>query len=110
MLGFIFTLAINHYMKGVYLHRALIAWCFCVLVMAVVSLLTPAPPLAQVDPILWSRRYAGLPPEEQRRYHGIKDFRLWWLIFVGIILAIYAFFLWFRFQHPVRMLPMWLSG
>jgi len=41
----------------------------------------------------------------QQRYQGIKDFRVWWLLFVGIILAIYGFFLWFRFQHPVKMLP-----
>ena len=43
--------------------------------------------------------------EEKQRYRGWQDFRIWWLLFVGIILAIYAFFLWFRFQHPVKMLP-----
>ena len=48
---------------------------------------------------------AIVPEEEKRRYHGWKDFRIWWLLFVSIILGIYAFFLWFRFQHPVKMLP-----
>jgi hypothetical protein len=50
--------------------------------------------------MIWSRRYAALPPEEQKRYSGGKDLRLWWLIFIGTVLALYGFFLWFRFQHP----------
>ena len=37
---------------------------------------------------------------EQARYSGWKDLRLWWLIFIGVALSIYGFFLWFRFQHP----------
>jgi hypothetical protein len=90
-------------MKGVYLHRALFTWCFCVAVMAIVSLFTKAPDREKVDPIIWTARYARLPDEDKRRYHGIKDFRLWWLLFIGIILGIYGFFLWFRFQHPVKM-------
>ena len=61
-----------------------------------------------IKPIIWTRQYARLPLEEKQRYRGIQDFRIWWLIFVGIILAIYAFFLWFRFQHPVKMLPDWM--
>jgi hypothetical protein len=73
--------------------------------MVVVSALTAPEPAERVEPILWSRKYAELPEEEKRRYHGWKDFRIWWLLFVGIILAIYAFFVWFRIQHPVKMLP-----
>jgi SSS family solute:Na+ symporter len=105
-LGFLFSFAFDQFIKGqqgVYLHRAFFTWCFCVLVMAVVSYLTTPPPAEQVEPILWSRKYARLPEEEKRRYTGWKDFRIWWLLFVGIILAIYGFFLWFRFQHPVPM-------
>jgi SSS family solute:Na+ symporter len=106
--GFAFSLAFDLFVKGqqgVYLHRAFFTWCFCVLVIAVVSYFTTPPPAEKVEPILWSRKYAELPEEEKRRYHGWKDFRIWWLLFVGIILAIYAFFLWFRLQHPVKMLP-----
>lgn len=112
VLGFLFTWAFDQFIKGqqgVYLHRAFFTWCFCVLVMAVVSLLTKPPPAEQVEPIIWTRRYAKLPAEEKQRYRGLKDFRIYWLIFVGIIWAIYAFFLWFRFQHPVKMLPAWLA-
>ena len=47
----------------------------------------------------------SLPPDEQARYSGLKDWRLWWLLFVGTVLTIYGFFLWFRFQYPVKMLP-----
>jgi len=41
-----------------------------------------------------------LPPEERQKYRGLKDWRLWWLLFIGIVLAIYGFFLWYRIQHP----------
>jgi SSS family solute:Na+ symporter len=66
------------------------------------------PSAEQIASIQWTRKYAALPAEEKRRYRGVKDFRLWWVIFVGIILGIYGFFLWFRLQYPVKMLPDWL--
>ena len=69
-------------------------------VMLAVSLLTQAPAREKTEGIIWSPRYAALPAEDQQRYRGWKDFRIWWLLFVGIILSIYGFFIWFRFQHP----------
>jgi SSS family solute:Na+ symporter len=87
-----------------YQHPALAAWFFCMGVMIVTSLATPRPPPEKTAGIIWSARYAALPPELRRRYGGLKDWRLWWLLFVACVLAIYGFFLWFRFQHPVRML------
>ncbi|HZZ42138.1 MAG TPA: sodium/solute symporter [Tepidisphaeraceae bacterium] len=104
--GFAFSWAFDYFIKGqqgVYLHRAFFTWCFCVIVMTIVSLMTKPLPAEQVEPILWTRKYAKLPPEEKAHYHGLKDFRLWWLLFVAITLAIYSFFLWFRFQHPIPM-------
>lgn len=83
-----------------YQHRAIITWVFCMIVMIAMSLATEPPPREKTEGIIWSPHYASLPPEERRRYSGLKDFRIWWLLFVGIILSIYAFFLWFRFQHP----------
>jgi SSS family solute:Na+ symporter len=83
-----------------YLHRALLAWIFCMAVMIVVSLLTARPPPEKIEGIIWTRRYAALPAEEQQRYRGWKDFRIWWLLFVGMVLCIYGFFLWRRIQHP----------
>jgi hypothetical protein len=87
-----------------YQHPALVAWFGCMGVMIVTSLLTPAPPLEKTDGIIWSARYAALPADLRRRYGGLKDWRLWWLLFVACVLAIYAFFLWFRFQYPVKLL------
>jgi len=83
-----------------YNHRALGAWIFCMVVMITVSLLTPAPSAEKTEGIIWNKSYAALPDEEQRRYRGWKDWRIWWALFVGITLAIYGAFLWFRFQHP----------
>jgi len=111
--GFVFSWAFDHFIKGqqgVYLHRAFFTWCFCVLVMALVSVITEPPPAEKVKPILWTPQYARLPAEEKQRYRGMKDFRIWWLLFITIILGIYAFFLWFRFQHPVPMFPWSRSG
>jgi SSS family solute:Na+ symporter len=108
VLGFAFSLIVDQFIKGVYLHRAFFTWCFCVIVFVVTSVLTPAPPREQVDPIIWSPSYASLPEDQRKRYRGLKDWRLWWLLFIGIVLAIYATFLWFRFQHPVPMFP-WSS-
>jgi SSS family solute:Na+ symporter len=86
-----------------YQHPAFVAWMFCMAVMIVTSLLTAPPPAEKTEGIIWSARYAALPADLQRRYSGWKDWRLWWLLFVGTVLAIYGFFLWFRFQHPVNM-------
>jgi SSS family solute:Na+ symporter len=83
-----------------YLHRALISWVFCMIVMITASLLTAPPAREKVEGIIWSPRYALLPQKLQAIYGGWKDFRLWWLLFVTTCLSIYAFFLWFRFQHP----------
>jgi len=106
--GFVFTAFLQFYLFHLpifapyanYLHRALVAWAFCMVLMVATSLLTPAPALEKTQGIIWSPRYAPLPPAEQQHYSGWKDLRLWWLIFIGTVLAIYAFFLWFRFQHP----------
>ncbi len=108
-LGFPFTLVLQYYLfehvawlhpYGNYLHRALISWVFCMIVMVSTSLLTAPPPREKTDGIIWSPRYALLPPKEQAMYGGWKDFRIWWLVFISIVLSIYGFFLWFRFQHP----------
>jgi SSS family solute:Na+ symporter len=107
--GFLFTWLLGSWIfprvaflspYNTYLHRALLAWVFCMLVMALVSLLTPPPAPEKTAGIIWNPRYAALPAEEQERYRGLKDFRIWWLLFVGIILSIYGCFIWFRFQYP----------
>jgi SSS family solute:Na+ symporter len=84
-----------------YQHPALVSWFFCTAVMIVASLSTAPPPVEKTAGIIWSARYAALPPDQQARYSGLKDWRIWWLLFVTLVLAIYGFFLWFRFQHPM---------
>lgn len=107
--GFVFTWLLDTWLfpniallspYNTYLHRALLAWMFCMAVMIGVSLLTQPPPPGKTDGIIWSRKYAALPAELQRRYHGWKDFRIWWLLFVVIVLSIYGFFLWLRLRQP----------
>jgi len=82
--------------KQAYQHSALVSWIFCMAVMIGTSLLTDPPPKEQVDKIIWNRSYLSLPPDERARYSGWKDFRLWWAVFVGSILVIYAAFAWFE--------------
>jgi solute:Na+ symporter, SSS family len=84
-----------------YQHPALLAWLFCMAVMVVASLLTKPPPSEKTDGIIWTPQYARLPADLRERYSGLKDFRIWWLGFVLAILAIYGFFLWWRFQYPL---------
>jgi solute:Na+ symporter, SSS family len=80
-----------------YLHRALISWAFCMVVMISVSLATAPPPRERTEGIIWRPRYALLPAAEQAQYSGWKDFRIWWILFISICLGIYAFLFWFQF-------------
>jgi SSS family solute:Na+ symporter len=109
VLGFIFTWLLDTWLfptisflqpYNTYLHRALLAWVFCMAVMILVSTLTAAPPAEKTNGIIWTPSYAALPAELQARYCGWKDFRIWWLLFVSIVLSIYGFFIWYRIQHP----------
>src|SRR5437868_14996652 len=115
-LGFAFTAFLVFYAfphidwlrpYGTYQHPAFVAWVFCMFVMIVVSLLTKPPPPENVEGIIWTPQYARLPAELRERYSGLKDFRIWWLGFVLSILAIYGFFLWWRFQHPASETSVW---
>jgi SSS family solute:Na+ symporter len=102
--GFVFTFILDNSWKDIpYLHRAFAAWTFCMVVMTAASYLTAPPPEEKVEGIIWNPKYAQLPAEERRRYSGWRDFRIWWLLFVGIVLSIYGFFIWARFQYPVDL-------
>jgi SSS family solute:Na+ symporter len=81
--------------QAAYQHGALITWLFCLVVMIVVSLMTRPPSPEQTQGIIWNRSYLYLPQDERARYRGWKNYLLWWLVFVAIVLAIYGFFLWF---------------
>ena len=53
-----------------------------------------------MEHVAWGDRW-----KFRARYRGLKDWRLWWLLFVGTVLAIYVVFVWFRLRHPVKLLP-----
>src|SRR5205085_10798213 len=95
-LGFPFTLVLQYVLferiawlhpYSNYLHRALISWAFCMIVMIATSLLTRAPPREKTEGIIWTPRYALLPKNLQAIYGGWKDFRIWWLLFVVVVLS-----------------------
>jgi SSS family solute:Na+ symporter len=81
--------------RSAYYHSALLTWLFCMIVMIMTSLLTAPPPKQQVERVLWNRSYLELPAMLRQQYSGWKDFRLWWLLFIATVLAIYGFFMWF---------------
>ena len=93
-----------------YYHRALLAWIFCIGVMIVASLLTDPPPPEKTQGIIWSPRYARLPEALQRRYSGIRDFRIWWGLFVVIVAGLYCAFLVNRLKHPINMINGWTGA
>jgi solute:Na+ symporter, SSS family len=102
--GFIWSWALKHFellgQYNTFNHRAIVAWLLCMAVMIAVSLLTAPPPDEKTRGIIWNKSFLQLPPEERERYRGLKDWRLWWVTFVAIVLAIYGFFLYYRLQHP----------
>jgi solute:Na+ symporter, SSS family len=102
--GFIWSWALTQFellgRYNTYNHRALAAWIFCMSVMIALSLLTAPPPKEKTQGIIWNSSYLSLPEAERQKYRGVKDWRIWWGLFVGITLAIYAFFLWRRLQVP----------
>jgi solute:Na+ symporter, SSS family len=81
--------------RRAYQHSALLTWIVSMIIMISVSLLTSPPPPVKTEGIIWNRSYLKLPEEMRQRYGGWKDFRLWWLIFIGIVLGIYGFFVWY---------------
>lgn len=107
--GFAFTVTLERWIlpNVNYYHRAILAWVFCMIVMVVASLLDQPPPAEKIEGIIWSPRYALLPDDLQRRYSGIKDFRLWWALFVLLMAGVYIAFAVQRLRHPINMINGW---
>lgn len=102
--GFLFTWALTQFellgQYNTFNHRALSAWIFCMATMITTSLFTAPPPKEKTEGIIWNKSYLSLPAAERQQYRGLKDWRIWWALFVGVVLSIYGFFLWYRIQHP----------
>ncbi|MGH9522926.1 MAG: hypothetical protein ACRD3E_10380, partial [Terriglobales bacterium] len=80
-----------------YLHRALISWVFCMVMMISVSLATAPPPEEKTRGIIWRREYSALPAEEQAQHRGWQDFRVWYFALVCVAFSFYGFLFWFQF-------------
>lgn len=83
-----------------WLNRTFVVWAVSMTLMVVVSLLTTAPDPARIRGIIWSRELAALPQSEQARNRGVRSLLLWWGVFVALMAALYAYFIWFQFSHP----------
>ncbi len=83
-----------------WLIRTLVVWLTSMFLMVTVSLLTRRPKPEQVEGIIWSAATAKLPAAERERNRGMRNFALWWLIYIGIVAAGYGFIIWFQFWGP----------
>jgi SSS family solute:Na+ symporter len=84
-----------------WLNRTFAVWVTCLLIVIVVSIFTEAPDPERIKGMIWSPNYARLPPAESENHRGLRNLVMWWAIFVGLILAIYGYLLWFQFSHNV---------
>lgn len=83
-----------------WLIRTLVVWLTSMVLMVTVSLLTRRPKPEQIEGIIWSVAAAKLPAAERERNRGLRNFALWWLIYIGIVAAGYGFIIWFQFWGP----------
>jgi SSS family solute:Na+ symporter len=109
--GFPFTAFVEHVLfKQVavllpfdnWLNRTFVVWLTCMALMVVVSLFTRAPEPARLAGIIWSPKMAPLPEGERARYGGWRSLFLWWAIFAGVVVALYAYLFYFQFFGPAK--------
>lgn len=83
-----------------WLNRTFLVWFTCMILMVVVSYLTPAPDPEKIRGIIWSPSQARLPESERERNRGLRNLFLWWAMFVGIMALLYGYIFWFQFRGP----------
>lgn len=107
VVGFPLTWLIDQYLfAGVlamrpydnFMHRTFLAWVGCMFVMIIVSLLTERPPKSKLEGFIWSVENMALPESLRKQYSGLRDLRLWWLLFVISCLGVIGFFVRFQVQ------------
>jgi hypothetical protein len=82
-----------------WLNRTFAVWAVSMGLMVVISLLGAPPDPERIKGIIWSPRMAALPEAERGRYRGWRSLFLWWGLFVALMGALYAYFIWFQFSH-----------
>lgn len=109
--GFPFTALVEHVLfKHVaalrpfdnWLNRTFVVWLACMAAMIVVSLFTRAPAPEKLAGIIWSPQMAALPEAERRKYGGLRSLYLWYGIFVGLVVSLYAYLFHFQFFGPAK--------
>jgi solute:Na+ symporter, SSS family len=107
--GFPYTAFVEYYLfKHVtwlmpfdnWLNRTLVVWLTSMVLLVVVSLFTRPPDAERIRGIIWSWEVAKLPESERERNRGFRNLLLWWLIFIGIVAALYIYIIWFQFAGP----------
>jgi len=83
-----------------WLNRTFVVWMTSMIVMVVVSLLGAPPDPERIKGIIWSWKVAAMPESERERNRGFRNLFLWWSIFVGLMLGLYAYVIWFQFLGP----------
>jgi len=83
-----------------YLNRTFVVWFTSMVLLMVLSLITTPPDPAKLQGIIWSWQAAKLPESERERNRGLRNLFLWWVIFIALMAALYAYMLWFQFWGP----------
>jgi solute:Na+ symporter, SSS family len=83
-----------------WLNRTFLVWLTCQVLMIVLSLVTRPPGREQTEGIIWSWSYAQLPPEERKKYRGLRSLTLWWGTLMAVTLFLNGYVLWFQFWGP----------
>jgi SSS family solute:Na+ symporter len=83
-----------------WLNRTFVVWATSMILMVVVSYLTRAPDPEKIKGIIWSWQAAKLPKAEQQRNRGLRNLFLWWAIFISLMMALYAYVIWFQYWGP----------
>jgi SSS family solute:Na+ symporter len=87
-----------------WLNRTFLVWFTSVVLLVVLSYVTPRPDAERVRSMIWSWQQAALPETERGRNRGVRNLFLWWSIFIGLMAALYAYVIWFQFRGPGALL------
>ena len=83
-----------------WLNRTFLVWAVSLVLLVLLSLVTPAPDPDKIRGIIWSWSVAKLPESERERNRGWRNLFLWWCLFIGTMAALYAYMIWFQFWGP----------
>lgn len=83
-----------------WLNRTFVVWAVSLILLVLLSLVTPAPDPEKIRGIIWSWSVARLPESERERNRGLRNLFLWWCLFIGTMAALYAYMIWFQFWGP----------